>query len=94
MSTVDKRQHELARRLGRNIRDRRLALHLGLESASERAGGVHWRHWQKIEAGEVNITLRTLTRIAAALEADASELSTAPPAGAEMSDRKDGEKTR
>jgi transcriptional regulator with XRE-family HTH domain len=94
LSTVNKGQHELARRLGRNIRDRRLAMHLGLESASERAEGVHWRHWQKIEAGEVNITLRTLTRIATALEADASDLSTEPPSGAEVGERKDGEKPR
>ena len=44
-----------------------------LEKAAE-YGNMHWRHWQKIEAGEANTTLRTLARLASALEVDPSEL--------------------
>lgn len=46
---------------------------LTLEQAAERAG-MYWRHWQKVEAGEVNATLRTLERLAAALGVDAGAL--------------------
>jgi hypothetical protein len=35
---------------------------------------MHWRHWQKIESGEVNATLRTLARVGAALGVDPAEL--------------------
>ena len=35
---------------------------------------MHWRLWQKIEAGDTNITLRTLSRVASALSVDAREL--------------------
>ncbi len=42
------------------------ALGLTLAAAAERAG-MDWRHWQKVEAGEVNVTLRTLVRLAEAL---------------------------
>ena len=36
--------------------------------------GVHWRLWQKIEAGDANITLWTLVRVADALDVDPREL--------------------
>ena len=32
--------------------------------------GLVTRHFQKLEAGEVNVTLRTLVRVAAALRID------------------------
>ena len=35
--------------------------------------GLHWRLWQKIEAGENNVTLRALVRVAA-LDADPRDL--------------------
>jgi hypothetical protein len=40
---------------------------------------MHWRHWQKIEAGEVNATLQTLVRIADALHVDPVDLVRDPP---------------
>ena len=46
---------------------------------------MHWRHWQKIEAGHTNLTLFTLVRVADALDVDPSELlreSAAPAAPA------------
>lgn len=35
---------------------------------------MHWRHWQKIEAGEVNATLHTLSRLCDALSVDVRDL--------------------
>jgi hypothetical protein len=46
---------------------------LTVEAASELAG-MHWRHWQKLEAGEVNATLRTLARLGDALGTSPREL--------------------
>ncbi len=40
--------------------------------------GIGWRHLQKIEAGEVNVTLRTLCRLAAALRVDPDQLTSRP----------------
>lgn len=69
-----------ARRLARRRRirfpnARRLREHAGLtlEEASHRAG-LHWRHWQKIESGEVNLTLASLARVADALAVEAAQL--------------------
>jgi len=58
--------HESRLILARNVRRRRNALKLTLAAASERVH-LHWRHWQKIEAGDVNVTLDTLVRVAGAL---------------------------
>ena len=57
----------LRRLLSRSVRRRRERMNLTLETASQRSG-VHWRHWQKIEAAEVNVTLETLARVAKALD--------------------------
>ncbi len=87
------RQELLLRRwLARNVRRRREALKLTLAAAAERAG-MDWRHWQKVEAGEVNVTLRTLARLAEALgleeatllEKDLRPYLTDPPRGADRS---------
>jgi transcriptional regulator with XRE-family HTH domain len=51
-----------------------------LEKAAEH-GNMNWRHWQKVEAGEVNATLRTLARLANALDVDPSELLAMPARG-------------
>jgi len=40
---------------------------------------MHWRHWQKIEAGQTNVTLFTLVRVADALNTDPSSLLSEPP---------------
>jgi hypothetical protein len=58
---------ESRRILARNVRRCRQAGKLTLKVASRRAR-LHWRHWQKIEAGEVNVTLDTVVRLAEALE--------------------------
>jgi transcriptional regulator with XRE-family HTH domain len=58
---------EIQRILAVNVKRRRQALGLTVKAASRRAR-LHWRHWQKIEAKEVNATLDTLVRLADALE--------------------------
>jgi transcriptional regulator with XRE-family HTH domain len=73
----DKREHEaylrMMRRLKRNVRDFRRAMHLTVKAAAARAH-VHWRYWQKIEAGEVNATIAKITQIANALGVDPRHL--------------------
>ena len=61
------------RRLGDNVRALRTRALLTAKKAAERAE-MHWRHWQKIEAGEVNITLFTLVRVADALNVEPGHL--------------------
>lgn len=54
------------RALGMRIRGLRLARNWTLEQAAE-ASDVDLKHWQKLEAGKVNVTLVTLTRVAEGL---------------------------
>jgi transcriptional regulator with XRE-family HTH domain len=68
----------LRQRLSINVRAMRYAAGLTLKKASERAE-MHWRHWQKIEAGEVNVTLLTLARLGESLGADPADLLREPP---------------
>jgi transcriptional regulator with XRE-family HTH domain len=65
-------------RLSINVRMLRNSAMLTLKKSSERAE-MHWRHWQKIEAGQVNITLQTLVRLAEVLGTDPSDLLREPP---------------
>jgi transcriptional regulator with XRE-family HTH domain len=64
----------LRRALARNVRRLREQGGFTLEEVSYRAG-MAWRHWQKVEAGEVNATLRTLARLADALGVTVTELA-------------------
>ena len=52
-----------ARALGRRVRRLRESRDWTLERAAE-ATTVDWKHWQKIESGQINVTLVTLVRIA------------------------------
>ena len=61
MNDIDLRQRDLSH------------LRFSEMSASERAE-MHWRHWQKIEAGEVNVTIQTLVRLGDALDMDPADL--------------------
>ena len=69
---------ELRRRLAANVRRFRLAVPLTIKQAAERVG-MHWRHWQKIEAGQNNATLATIVRLATALNVTPAELLAEPP---------------
>jgi transcriptional regulator with XRE-family HTH domain len=70
---IETTEQLLRERLAVQVRALRTEQGLTLKVASER-GGICWRHWQKIEAGEENITLRTLARVALALGKSPAEL--------------------
>ena len=72
-------QEDLRRRLAANVRAARKAAGFTLKVAAARAE-MHWRHWQKVEAGEVNVTLQTLVRIGDALDIDPANLIREPSA--------------
>src|SRR5262249_42675452 len=73
-------EETLRRRLAANVRTARNASSLTLKVASARVE-MHWRHWQKIEAGEVNVTLHTLARLGDVLDIDPSNLLREVPSG-------------
>jgi hypothetical protein len=56
-----------------NVRGLRIAAGLTLKMAAGRAK-MHWRHWQRIEAGGIDLTLITLARLAEALQVDVAVL--------------------
>ena len=60
-------------RLAQSIRERRAALSLTQESVAEVAG-LSPRHYQKLEAAELNVTLETLCRVADALRCEIRDL--------------------
>ena len=66
----------LQQQLGQHVRAIRAELGMTLAEAEE-LSGISTRHWQKIEAGEVNLTLVTLHRVSMALSVDVEELFTA-----------------
>ena len=59
--------------IGANVRRLRNKRGLTVEDAAHE-GDIHGRHWQKIESGEVGLTLDMVGRLAAALEVDPLEL--------------------
>jgi transcriptional regulator with XRE-family HTH domain len=58
---------------GRNVRAHRRALTLTQEAAGLRAG-MDMSYWGRIERGSVDPSLRTVTRVAAALETTPARL--------------------
>ena len=60
------RYRRAAKALGLQVRALRQAKGWTLEEAAEK-GDMDLKHWQKIEAGTVNVTLVTLVRIAEGL---------------------------
>jgi transcriptional regulator with XRE-family HTH domain len=65
------------RTLGRNMKRIRHARRLTQKEAATLAG-IHWRHWQKVEAGHINPTLSSISGIAVALDTTIAELFSAP----------------
>jgi transcriptional regulator with XRE-family HTH domain len=63
--------------IAEKLRTRRLALGLTVKQASASAG-LHLRHWQKLEAAELNVTVYTLVRAAAAVTLDPALLLNLP----------------
>jgi transcriptional regulator with XRE-family HTH domain len=58
-----------------NLRRQRSALGLSQEEVAERLG-IATRHYQKIESGELNVTLATLCKVADALRIEPAILLT------------------
>jgi len=77
MSNLTEEKRTLRHRLGVNLRTRHVAAGLTLKKASESVE-MHWRHLQKIEAGELNATIDTLERLASLIGVDPAELLTDP----------------
>ena len=78
---ADPSYNQLQRVLAVNVRRRRHQLGLTQEGAAQ-AMHVATRHLQKLEAGELNVTLRTLCRVAQALGVEVHELFAPPPSDA------------
>ncbi len=55
--------------LGEAIRQARSATGLTQEAAAA-AAGIDFKRWQRIEAGQVNATIKTLARVAEAVNVD------------------------
>ena len=68
---------DLRRALALNARRAREGQGLTLHQAAERAQ-LHWRHWQKVEAGAANVTVTTIAKIAVALDVDPLDLLSPP----------------
>jgi transcriptional regulator with XRE-family HTH domain len=62
-------ENALRARLAVNVRALRAKAGMSAREAAERAE-IPLRQWQRVEAAEVNATLKTLARIAYALRAD------------------------
>jgi len=60
------REEALMRTVGRNVRSARLKAGLTQEEAASRSE-IDVKHLQKIETGSINVTLRSLARLAFAL---------------------------
>jgi transcriptional regulator with XRE-family HTH domain len=70
---VSPAERRLRTKLAENVRSVRQKRGFTMEESAHRAR-LHGRHWQKVEAGEVNATLSTLLRIADALGVTVAEL--------------------
>lgn len=64
---------DLNMRLARNLRTLRLAANLSQEALADRCG-LHRTYIGAVERGERNVTLQTLEKIAAGLNADPLDL--------------------
>lgn len=61
------------RRLAQAVKRRRIELGMTQEDAAH-ATHLNTRHYQKLEAGEINVTLRTLSRLAEAFKVRLKDL--------------------
>lgn len=68
---------EVLREVGRRIRAAREAVELTQEEAAGQAG-IDYKRYQRLEAGSVNATVRTLARVASALSTSFWQLVAEP----------------
>lgn len=71
--------NQVLRELGQRVREARLAAGLTQETAAARAN-IDYKRYQKLELGAANPTVKTLVRVAEALETDFWALLGAEPA--------------
>lgn len=64
---------KVRRRLGAAIKKRRIERQMTQEDVADQLGVVT-RHYQKIEAGALNLTLRTIVKVCLTLEMDLRDL--------------------
>src|SRR5262249_10581535 len=69
----EKVYQDLRRRVAKSLARLRIAQGLSQMGLSDLTG-LHWRHLQKIEAGDSNVTLITMARLASGLGVDPREL--------------------
>ena len=62
-------ERRVLREVGARIRAAREAAGLSQEDAAHRAG-IDYKRWQRLEAGQVNATVRTLVRVSGAVKTD------------------------
>ena len=63
----------LTDRLARALRRQRALAHLTQEQVAD-AAGINVRHYRKLEAAEVNVTLQTLEQLGTAFGVDPAQL--------------------
>jgi transcriptional regulator with XRE-family HTH domain len=71
-----KEEEKLAKFLGKRLRDIRIAQGLRQQDLQER--GISHKYYQRIEAGRVNLTLRSLEKLASALDIKTLDLFQRP----------------
>ena len=64
---IKRSEWQAIKKIGTNIKELRTKKNWTLESVEER-GYRSWKHWQSIEAGQRNINMTTLLRIAKVLK--------------------------
>jgi transcriptional regulator with XRE-family HTH domain len=69
-------EENLARILGRRLRQ--LRLEKGLRQMDLQHRGISYKYYQRIEEGKVNLTLRSIEKVAAALEVNVLDLFQIP----------------
>ena len=60
------KEENLAIFVGNRLRTRRVALGLRQQDMEDR--GINYKYYQRVEAGKVNLTLRSLEKLASALD--------------------------
>jgi transcriptional regulator with XRE-family HTH domain len=69
-------ENNLANLIGRRLREIRVAQ--GLRQQDMEGRGISYKYYQRIEAGKVNLTLRSLEKLTAALDINVSEVFQRP----------------
>jgi len=70
------KEEHLAIFIGKRLRTRRVEL--GLRQQDMEGRGINYKYYQRVEAGKVNLTLRSLEKLAAALDVKVLELFQRP----------------